>query len=764
MGLAALAFGWVTTQWQIATAWTAHLEQIDNDMQVKAERIQSSLQAVSNSLQLIALTSGVRRVSNNDQSLNILDRQNIQQIVAQITSQFENAQVYVVPEGFRPETLNPATGVLQAPGICFNCSSSEANIKVPSGVHPSVNQSMTLSQRQIMVEQLQWFRTFEASQKAAAPVINSPVMSIWAPAVNSEIVAQHVSAIAFSTPYSNVNGEFAGLVTAAIPVVSLSKIVPAGSFALESPKSEFKSGKLAAITVKKDWRPWLIGNQSTPATFGSEQHIAVNDPRGFWKLTSRHDSQAFYDTSSFLGIRRYATWTGLAYLLLTLLGVAAIGVSRREGNMLRHNASHDALTGLPNRMLLESHINLLLADLSRKPITSVVLYLDLDRFKAVNDTLGHQVGDKVLQHAANTITKSIRANDVAARIGGDEFVVLMRNSSAPYDAVTVASRIIENIATPFVIDGHTISIGTSIGIAILQQDMRKPDEVLRCADLAMFRVKNEEKGSFRFFEPSMDAEHLRRRKLEADLRQALQNNEFILHYQPIISAANGEVSSCEALLRWHHPERGMVQPMQFIPMVEELGLISAIGEWALNRACKDAQTWPAHIKVAVNISVRQMRSQVFPLQVISALNQSGLTPNRLELELTESILASGDKIVLDNVNQLRTAGVRIALDDFGIGFSSLNCLKEYDFDRIKIDRSFLPNMSTEKMDAVFQAITTIGTQLGMSVTAEGIETLEQLNSVKAQGCTEMQGYYFSKPKTLEDLRQFFDQEKSKARA
>jgi EAL domain-containing protein (putative c-di-GMP-specific phosphodiesterase class I) len=257
----------------------------------------------------------------------------------------------------------------------------------------------------------------------------------------------------------------------------------------------------------------------------------------------------------------------------------------------------------------------------------------------------------------------------------------------------------------------------------------------------------------------MDAERLRRRQLEMDLRNALKNDQLVLHYQPIVNAESGEIASCEALVRWIHPERGLIPPLQFVPLAEEMGLITKIGEWVLNQACRDATLMPKAMKMAVNVSVQQIKNPSFPLQVVAALNNSGLAPSRLELELTETIMASGDEVVLQSIKQLRDIGVRIALDDFGVGFSSLSCLKDFEFDRIKIDRSFLQNIERSKEAAIFHAIANMGIELGVATTAEGVETAEQLETVMAQGCTEVQGYFFSKPKPIHEVTAFVEAHK-----
>jgi diguanylate cyclase (GGDEF)-like protein len=757
-GATAIGFGLTVAQWQLETAWSVHVERIDKDMQVKGERVGYRLQSIVDNVRSIAFIPGVRRVQSGNQLLSPLDHENVKQIVARLSAKFEGAQVYVVPANYQPSRLDPATGLLQAPAICFGCADAKTPTNKVEYSSPLPSQNMTSSQRQVMREQVEFFKTTFAKQDSFsgmdAPVINSGAVTIWLPAKKAGGKDVHTSAIVFSGPFYSSAGNFAGIVSAAIPMPAMVKIIPYGPYAVEGPQGNYRSSLLTQANAAPDWRPSFWNDKEVATTFASQYEITTSDPRGFWLLKAQYGAISFYQSPEFQLIKRYASWAIGVATLLTGIGMAWVLAARRKAQLLRHNATHDALTGLPNRVLLESYIQTALLDSARKNKTSIVLYLDLDRFKLVNDTLGHHVGDLVLQEAGRVISASIRANDILARLGGDEFVVLMRDCSDPADAMSVASRIIEHIARPMQIDGHTISIGTSIGISITLPDGQKADEILRCADLALFRAKSEERGSYRFYESAMDAERLRRRQLEADLRLALQNQEFVLHYQPIMNAATGSISSCEALLRWQHPERGMVPPLDFIYLAEELGLIGKIGEWVLNKACEDAMLMSDKIQMAVNVSVMQIKNAAFPLQVITALNKSGLPPNRLELELTESIMANGDETVLNNVKQLRSAGVCVALDDFGVGFSSFSCLKDFEFDRIKIDRSFLQNIDRSKEAAIFHAIANMGIELGVSTTAEGVETEEQLRTVLAQGCTEAQGYYFSKPKPLNELAVF----------
>jgi diguanylate cyclase (GGDEF)-like protein len=371
---------------------------------------------------------------------------------------------------------------------------------------------------------------------------------------------------------------------------------------------------------------------------------------------------------------------------------------------------------------------------------------DLDHFKNANDTLGHAVGDKLLKAVADRVRTLARETDTVARIGGDEFAIVQVGLEQSAEATALAERIIEAINEPHDIDGHQVIVGTSVGIAVGPSDGVDPDQLMSNADLAMYRAKGEGRGTFRFFEPGMDVRIKARRALERDLRKALVAGEFELYYQPVVNLARNEISGCEALIRWHHPERGMISPGEFIPLAEENGFIVPLGEWVIRQACATAAGWPDDLKVAVNLSPAQFRSPGLVQAVLSTLASSGLAAERLELEITETILLQDCEATLATLSQLHELGVRIAMDDFGTGYSSLRYLQSFPFDKIKIDRSFVKNISVAAGSLnIVRAVAAMAKGLGMKTTAEGVETQEQLDTVKSEGCTEMQGFLFSKP-------------------
>jgi diguanylate cyclase (GGDEF)-like protein len=424
---------------------------------------------------------------------------------------------------------------------------------------------------------------------------------------------------------------------------------------------------------------------------------------------------------------------------------------RRAESQIAHMAMHDALTDLPNRVMLRESLEHAISRVKRGEIVALH-YIDLDHFKAVNDTLGHLVGDELLKEVADRLRGCVREIDTVARLGGDEFAVIETALARANDAALLAARLQDAVKAPYVIDGNQVIIDASIGIALSPDDGTTVEELLKSADLAAYAAKADGRGTFRFFEAEMDRRIKERRNVELDLRSALTHGEFRLHYQPIVNLQTGEITSFEALIRWQHPQRGLVAPGDFISLAEELGLIVPIGEWVINRACADAVTWADHIKVAVNLSPLQLINKGLVDVVVRALARSGLPASRLEFEITETVLMQNTAVTLATLHQLRELGIHFSMDDFGTGYSSLSYLRSFPFDKIKIDRSFVKDISGENSSlAIIKGVTSLAASLNMITTIEGVETAEQLDHVRPLGCAEIQGYLFSPPKALEEI-------------
>jgi diguanylate cyclase (GGDEF)-like protein len=428
---------------------------------------------------------------------------------------------------------------------------------------------------------------------------------------------------------------------------------------------------------------------------------------------------------------------------------------RRAEEQITHLAHYDALTDLPNRALFHERLNEELAGMAPDEQLAV-LYIDIDEFKSVNDSLGHMIGDELLKFVAASLSHCIGKTDFVARLGGDEFAIVQTAVRNQADITDLVTRLYHAIREPYEYLGHQLTADASIGVALAPQHGTNLDQILKNADLAMYAAKSAGRRTYRFFEPEMDAQIKARRLLEMDLRQAISDRALEVYYQPYVSLQDNEITGCEALLRWRHPERGMISPAEFVPIAEETGLINQLGEWALATACAEATTWPENIKLAVNVSPVQFRSGTLALKIVAALAASDLPAHRLELEITEAVLIRDDDAALAILHQLRAIGVRIALDDFGTGYSSLSYLQRFPFDKIKIDRCFVNDIAEpDGSSSIVQAVVNIAAARHMTTTAEGVETKQQQELLRALGCTEMQGYLFSAAKPAAEIRQLF---------
>ncbi len=435
---------------------------------------------------------------------------------------------------------------------------------------------------------------------------------------------------------------------------------------------------------------------------------------------------------------------------------------RRVEARISYMAHHDELTDLPNRLLFRERMETALASGRGRERGLALLFLDLDHFKNVNDTLGHPLGDALLRDVARRLRSCIREGDLVARLGGDEFAILQAPGRSAEEAADLAQRVVDVICAPYELLGYRAQVGASIGIALAEHvsgnAATAADLMLKHADLALYRAKAAGRRTWRFFEASMAAELEARLAMEADLREALPRNQLEVMYQPIFGLQANRLAGFEALLRWRHPTRGMVSPAEFIPLMEETGLIEAVGRWVLEQATREAATWPAPLKVAVNLSPLQFRAADIASSMLHVLGQSGLAPGRLELEITESALLQSDGGVAEVLQAFRSTGIRTSLDDFGTRYSSLSYLLSFPFDKIKIDQSFVRDMADRSASvAIVTSVAHLANQLGMATTAEGVETAEQLRRVREAGCTEAQGYFFGPPESATELRRWFDE-------
>ncbi len=531
------------------------------------------------------------------------------------------------------------------------------------------------------------------------------------------------------------------------------------------------SNRRFAELFKLPWEKWKT------ASLGKTASEAMQLTAEWTKITEKNRAQIAADLRGLLDRRKpgrivFERTDGTMFLSSCapmadggyVVTFEDITEQRRTEEKITHMAHYDALTDLPNRVLFYEKLDELL---TRVPQSGgfAVFSLDLDRFKSVNDTLGHPIGDKLLQAAAKRMRGCIRDADIVARLGGDEFAIVQVAFKRPADATALATRLIEAVSAPYQLDDHQVVVGTSIGIAIAPGDGTTPDQLMKNADLALYRCKADRGNIYRFFEAAMDARMQERRALELDLRRALVNGEFTLNYQPIVNLKSGRVTACEALIRWHQPERGWVPPLAFIPIAEETGLIIPIGEWVLQRACVDAVAWPDEIAVAVNVSPAQFKSGDFVQVVKAALQKSGLPARRLELEITELVLMHDSDVAVAMLHQIKELGIRIAMDDFGTGYSSIGYLRSFPFDRIKIDQSFIADITESRESlAILRAVVGLGSSLNIATTAEGVEAAHQLELLRSEGCTEVQGFFFGRPQPAAEIAGLFASLDDKASA
>ncbi len=464
--------------------------------------------------------------------------------------------------------------------------------------------------------------------------------------------------------------------------------------------------------------------------------VVVADEERWWELAA---SPRFDESGSFCGFR----------------GVGSdVTEQRASSDKINRMARFDTLTGLPNRLMVNETLVRAMADAEKWGGRCAFMMIDLDRFKAVNDTLGHPIGDRLLHRVSERLAHLMSENDMCGRLGGDEFAVVMRNATDTAAVEALARRIIEELSRPYEVDAHTLYIGASVGLAVGPRDGRTAEMLIRSADLALYRAKDAGRGVFHVYEPELHVQAEERRVLEMALRQALEKGEMHLHYQPVVDAGTGNLKGFEALLRWQNPQFGNVSPVKFIPLAEEARLIQPIGEWVLRTACAEAAQWPSDVRVAVNVSPDQLQNPQFVATVTSALANSGLSAERLELEVTESVFMHeglGATKVLERILDL---GVRLSLDDFGTGYSSLGYLSRTRFSSIKIDRSFVQGASkgVKEAIAIIRAVVALAQSLGMATTAEGVETEAEHHMVQELGCTKVQGYYFGRPLPVEEAR------------
>ncbi|TGV77453.1 EAL domain-containing protein, partial [Mesorhizobium sp. M00.F.Ca.ET.149.01.1.1] len=783
-GAATLAALHIRSQRDFALAKERYLENSQAASRATAKTVEDALHAIYENVRTLTYLPSVQNLDRHGTNLGEEGRATIQQIYNNLANNVSISEVYFLPLDFDPDRFDPVTGKLEEPILQFDQLIVNARARIDA---TSAKKLATLDDQSLTrpPEEVETYEYHELARQLAWLKANYPTSSniegLNVPIIGTKelITCDNTdfihsgndadrSGFILSVPVFAADGSLRGSVSAIMLTSALRKLLPSADYVIVNADYGFESDQhrlstsLAADTssfTAPD--PNLIYSEVIP--------LSLNDPRSAWRLWAGFPNSRFENDVDVQSVREFELASYAATAIVTLLALVcwyAIGrtmsmqteaaetLERRVDERtaeIQHLATHDILTGLPNRGLLADTMDEALRSL-RDAEKLAVHCIDLDRFKPVNDTLGHPVGDELLRAVAARLKQQAGETAMVARVGGDEFIILQLLFDGDDQAGALASRVIHALSSEFPIQGHTINIGGSIGIAVFPDDGQSSEILIRNADLALYKAKMEGRGTCRSFEPGMDARLQERRLLEAELALAVAKDQFVLHYQPLHDAETSKLTGFEALVRWNHPRLGQLPPSEFIHLSEEIGVIDTLGEWILRKACADAAQWPLPVKVAVNLSPAQFKQQGLPLQVASALAASNLLPSRLELEITESVLLADNEHTIQTLHSLRDLGVSIAMDDFGTGYSSLSYLRSFPFNRIKIDRSFVSLMcESSESRAIVKAVADLGSTLGMTTTAEGVETEDQYRLVKENGCTDVQGWLFGRPMPASEL-------------
>lgn len=758
----------IETSRRLDIARGTFLENSDEEAQTKLKRIEQLFEHVYEDLRTLASLPSVRAIDRHGVSLVGDSRETFQQIYNNLANAVAISEVYVIPGDFDPERIDPVTGKPEEPIVMFDELIVDAAQRVDERLRDKLvadaHAEIEIHEYREFANQVRYMRE-RYPRRESISGMNVPMIGSKSLITCDNTFYIHTGKDAdrmgmlLSVPFYGPDGAFRGVVAAIVLDRALAAALPEANAVLHHAAHAYSLETNMTETATS--RPHFAAGLPDPALFFSANYeVGSKDPRGPWKVWVGRPNADFSESAEAKAARSFRS-TSLTVIALLTLSVGAfwgrfrgekIAAQRQARELEDKVASRtkeiaqlaltDTLTGLPNRAMMTDHLDQLgkrLPELS----SYAVICVDLDGFKVINDTFGHQAGDAYLATLAARMREVVNVRGTAARWGGDEFIITLEGSAATMRAEEIAREVLDALAVPLMIGGQTFIPSASSGIAEAPRDGTAPDELLSRADLALYAAKVDKRGSALRFEPSMEQKAGERRLLETDLRQGIDKRQFVVNFQPIVDARSGGLAGFEALLRWQHPTRGLVLPDAFIPVAEDSGLIIDIGHFVLEEACRAATRWPDRLKIAVNLSPVQVRELTLPLHVASILGVTGLRPDRLELELTENVLLDASPETLARITTMRRLGVRFALDDFGTGYCSLAYLQTLSFDRIKIDRSFIANLSSRPAClAVIRAVTQLAADLGMQTTAEGVETQEQATILVQHGVTDMQGYLF----------------------
>ena len=773
----------------------ARARYIDNsraDTKAAARHVEVAFRSIYENLRTISFLPSVKAIDRHGENLTPEAHTTIQHIYNNLASNVSISEVYILPVDLDPDRIDPVTGAREMPIIEFdelvvnararrNAASKGEELDEEELERPA--EEIELYEHRELMKQLAWLKinypTVASIDGMKVPLVSSSEV-ITCDNTNYIHTGEDADRLGmiFSVPFYDEDGALKGAISAIVLTSVMGKMLPSDSYTIVNASRGYSSSKTLPRKAS-GLTPYLVPDKSL--IYSETIPLNVDDDVSAWHLWAGLPDSNFTDSIEVSSIRTMEHVAEASVLGLTLCAMAGwmfvvrtISSQRRASALLeqrveertaeiQHIATHDTLTSLPNRRLLTDKMDALLSEEGgARPFA--VHCIDLDRFKPVNNSLGHPVGDELLCCVAKRLEGCSQQGVLIARFGGDEFIVLQTDARGRKDAEKLAERMIAKLSEEFHIHGHRVSIGASVGVAMYPEDGRTSDELIRNADLALYRAKSEGRGICRAFEPAMYQEMQEAHALEVELREAIQRQQFVLHYQPLHDAKTAQLVGFEALVRWNHPERGLLLPGSFIGVAEETGLIRHLGAWILDQACVDAAEWPSDLKVAVNISPVQFGSEALPLQVVSALGNAGLPPSRLELEITESVMLAENEENMRTLHSLRRMGIRIAMDDFGTGYSALRYLRSFPFDRIKIDRSFVSRMADNPQGrAIVRAIADLARSLGIRTTAEGVETEADLALVTDSGCTDAQGHYFGYPMPLADVERMLKDRQAPAK-
>ena len=758
------------TERRRSIALASYLRNTDEEARAQARPIEQLFEHVYEDLRTLAALPSVRAVDRHGRSLVGDSRETFQQIYNNLADAVAVSEVYVIPGDFDPERVDPVTGKPEEPIVMFDELIVDAAARVDEAERDSLvegaEEEIEIHEYREFAAQVRWMRENfprrESIDGLNVPMIGSKSLITCD---NSYFIHTGLDAdrmgILLSVPFYGPDGAFKGLVAAIVLDRALAAALPGENTVLYN--QAYGYSLETDLTDVEASRPFFESGRRDPELLFSETYdLDVPDPKGSWSIWVARPNAEF-DTSPEASAARSFELTGMLILVvLTVLAGAIWAQFRRQRSAAERHASElelkvaartdeiarlaltDPLTDLPNRAMMRMHLDQIASHAAGNAFA--VLCVDLDRLKTINDTLGHGAGDAYLATAASRMREAVGARGIVARWGGDEFVITLEGRELSMQAEVVASEILDVLTQEMVVEGQAWTPGGSIGIAVAPHDGTDSDELLNRADRALYRAKADGRGRVLRYDSTLDEMDHQRRRLEQELVDAVEQRQFVVHYQPMVEADTGDLVGFEALVRWQHPTRGLVLPSEFIPVAEETGVILDIGDVVLEEACRTAVTWQDPIRVAVNLSAVQVAQSDLPQRIASILRTTGLPGDRLELELTESMLLDASPATLARLAMIRQLGVRVALDDFGTGYCSLSYLQVFAFDRIKIDRSFVADLEMRPTClAIIRAVTQLAESLGMKTTAEGVETRRQAELLARLGVTELQGFLLGRP-------------------